>query len=257
MQRKTLSRIALAVLAGAILYSLSGFLIAPLLLERRLESVALQDPSSHVAIERVSVNPYTFRIVLTQTTLHAADGRRLVTAPRIEARLDAASLLKRDPVVHDLTVEQPEFLFVPSDHSASTRSPINAGLAFLTTDARALALARVGRLVLRGGSLRLGPSGASLDDPGMMADSQVAAFDLDLDFEMHHLDDIEPGDALFDVKATLRPSATLEGAGTLRLTDGRARLHGDFELNDTEIGTLSAGDSVFNKPARRCQGRSH
>ena len=237
------------LLAGAIVYSLSGFLVAPLLLERRLESVALQDPSSRVTIERVSVNPYTFRIVLTQTTLHAADGRRLVSVPRIEARLDAASLLKGDPVVRNLTIEQPAFLFAPPDQSASTRSPLNAGLAFLTTDARALALARVERLALRGGSFRLGPSGASLDDPSMTAAPRAADFDL----EIRHPDAIDPGDALFHVKATMPRSATLEGEGTLQVTDEGVRLDGDFELNDTEIEALSAGDAVFK--TRRIDAR--
>ncbi|MCA1780168.1 MAG: DUF748 domain-containing protein, partial [Xanthomonadaceae bacterium] len=229
------------LLAGAILYSLSGFLVAPLLLERRLESVALQDPSSRVAIERVSVNPYTFRIVLTQTTVHATDGRRLVSVPRIEAHVDAGSLLKGDPVVHNLTVERPEFLFVPAGPSASTRSPLNAGLAFLTADARALALTRIERLTLRGGSLRLGPSGASLDDPAMTDVSLVADFDL----EVGPLDTIDPGEARFHVTATMPRSATLEGEGTLRFTDEGVRLDGDFELIDAEIEASSASEVVF------------
>jgi hypothetical protein len=247
--RRTVYRFVIALAAGVILYSLVGFLLAPLLLERRLESGVPAPASSRVAIEHISVNPYTFRIVLSGTSLASADGRQIGTLPRIEARLDAGSLLKRDFVITEAMVERPE-LVMTSGRAGSGHSPFNAGLSFLVAGVRALAPGRIERLVLDNARIRLGTPARSLDAEVPTGAGEVADFDL----EAFELDPGQPSRARFTVNATLPRSATLAGEGRIAFTEQGFGLSGDFEFTDIAIETSSAGRMVVRAPSVVARG---
>ena len=83
------------------LYSLAGFVLAPHLVERWLNTTLASDAGQKLDIEGVALNPYTFVLSLTHVTLIRAQNPARVSIERIEARLDPKSLLERRWSFHD------------------------------------------------------------------------------------------------------------------------------------------------------------
>lgn len=249
MLLRSVYRVAIAIVAGAMLYSLVGFLFAPLLLKHQLESSQPRTSSSRVTIERVAVNPYTFRIDLFGTRLESTDGRYVVNLSRLEARLDVVSVLKRDPVITAVTIGGAD-VRVTLDPAKSESTHFSATLAFLMNGARALAPGRIERLTLSGSRLRVDASARSDDATGPSSANGGADFDL----EILDLDPTEPSQARFTVSATLPRSATLAGKGTVDVIGQDVRLTGDFELEYAEIEDRSSDKLVFRAPHVAAEG---
>jgi len=83
------------------LYSLAGFVLAPHLVERWLNTTLASNAGQKLDIEGVALNPYTFVLSLTHVTLIRAQNPARVSIARVEARLKPRSLIERRWSFHD------------------------------------------------------------------------------------------------------------------------------------------------------------
>jgi len=231
------------VAAGVLAYTLAGFLLAPQMLERKLQAQASAHGLARVAIERISVNPFSFRVVLTGTRLTSADGQLIASLPRIDARLAAGSVFGRSPVVRKATVERPEIRMVPEDSGNEGRS-FNAGLGFFASSLLTLAPERVEHLALSDGGLLFGADERASSPP----DEDGIGFSVEVrDFG-------SASRARYTAEVSLPDGAHVHGAGVIVLSDRITRLEGDFELRDIGIESTPTGERVFSSPRIRALG---
>ena len=135
------------------LYSLAGFVLAPHLVERWLNTTLASDAGQKLDIEGVALNPYTFVLSLTHVTLIRAQNPARVSVARIEARLDPKSLVERRWSFHD-AVELSKVAVHsqadgPADFAAGALSATG-----VTLDPRQPSLS-VGKLDIAGPSLQI------------------------------------------------------------------------------------------------------
>ncbi|MGH8194834.1 MAG: DUF748 domain-containing protein, partial [Woeseiaceae bacterium] len=77
---------ALAV-AGVALYTMAGFWIAPLVLERKLQAMVREETDLDLAIGAVAVNPFTLALALDNVTLFRPENPPVVSFERFEGRM--------------------------------------------------------------------------------------------------------------------------------------------------------------------------
>lgn len=252
MRSASVYRVAILLAAGGVICTVVGFLIAPWVVERRLETSETLPNENQVAIERVSINPFSGQIVLTQTVLTSADGRYVATLPRIEARLDARSLFRGSPELIEATLESPEIL-IPMDGAGVASSSIIDGLEFLAEGIRALVPRRVERLVIRSGRLRLGDPASAAEAAPLGRAATATEFDLELfGVDMPGVGERLP--ARFTLEAGLAGTGRIDGEGRFDLTEQSIRLEGDFQLRDIEIAAAPTEGSTFSAPRVLAEG---
>jgi outer membrane protein OmpA-like peptidoglycan-associated protein len=135
------------------LYSLAGFVLAPHLVERWLNTTLASDAGQKLDIEGVALNPYTFVLSLTHVTLIRAQNPARVSVARVEARLDPKSLIERRWSFRDAV----ELSRVAVHSQADGRADFTAGALSatgVTLDPRQPSVA-VGKLDIAGASLRI------------------------------------------------------------------------------------------------------
>lgn len=95
------------LLLAAGLYSAAGFLLLPWLLQREIPprlGALLEAP---VTVERVRANPWLLAVTVEGLRIEGRDARPLVSAARLHADLELASLWRRALVLRELHLEQP------------------------------------------------------------------------------------------------------------------------------------------------------
>ena len=130
--KRTLVILVVLALSGIALYALAGFLLAPRLIERKLEAMVGQGTGLTLAIEAVAVNPFTLTLSLDNVTLLRAENTSVMAVDRVDARVRAASFLERGWRLHDVVVVRPRVSLELADRSAAgassrTRPPATAG----------------------------------------------------------------------------------------------------------------------------------
>jgi hypothetical protein len=116
--KRTLTKLALLALAGVALYALAGFLLAPRLIEHKLEAMVGQETGLTLAIEATAVNPFNLTLSLNNVTLFRPENTPVASIDRIDARLRAASLVERAWLLHDVVIQRPRVSLKPADGDA-------------------------------------------------------------------------------------------------------------------------------------------
>lgn len=127
MQRTFFNRVAVLVLIAVALYTGAGFLLAPRLLQAWMEAAVAEHSDQSLRIREVKFNPFTFRLVLTDTTLQDPNDDRLLGIPGVSARVDltrvfAGTLVFRDADIRDARISSPadgDIVAAPRLHASS------------------------------------------------------------------------------------------------------------------------------------------
>jgi len=86
------------LLAGIVLYTLAGFVLAPQLVKRWIEAVVTADSGRTLVAEAVAFNPYTFEVSFTNLTLYDRENKAAFSIKRFDAVLDPRSVSRQQPV---------------------------------------------------------------------------------------------------------------------------------------------------------------
>lgn len=127
MHRTFFTRVAVLILIAVALYTGAGFLLAPRLLQTWIEAALGEHSDQRLRIREVTFNPFTFGLVLTDTTLQDSNDDRLLSIPVVSARADltsvfAGALVFRDADMRDARISSPadgDIVAVPRLHAAS------------------------------------------------------------------------------------------------------------------------------------------
>lgn len=257
--RRNLWTILTFLVTGIALYTLAGFLVAPQLVKRWIETVITADSGGRLEAERIAFNPYTFEVSFTNLTLYDGENKAAFSIGRSEAVLDLRSLSEQRPIFSG-TVEL----------TAVEASPATAGEFYLA----------VRRIAADGAALHPGAATVErlhIDEPEMhlrrnstgelnlpavlrqlLVDTAAGRLEFDaMDFNdgrLRFLDDAVSPPARFDadaVNARLEvrdPDSTVSTAATVkgRLTAPAGgeidvewqRIHGD---DNTELSITANG----------------
>ncbi len=120
--KRTLVILAVLALSGVALYALAGFLLAPRLIERKLEAMVGQDTGLTLAIETAAVNPFTLTLSLDNVTLFRRENTPVVAVDRIDARIRAASLGQRGWLLRDVVIRRPRVSLRSAGHEGDEAS---------------------------------------------------------------------------------------------------------------------------------------
>lgn len=139
LHRTFVIKIAVFVLIGVALYSGAGFLLAPHLFKNWMEATVAEHSEQRLHVQKVTFNPFTFRLTLTDTSLQKPNDDRQLTIPRIVARVDltkivARTLVFREAELRDLRIATPtdgEIVMAPRAHAASINVDLSNDSTFV------------------------------------------------------------------------------------------------------------------------------
>ena len=99
----------IGLVAGVVLYTITGFLIAPRAIKLWIESPNVSGPTCRLRVQQVYVNPFTMFLSLENVTLFGQENKVFVSATRAETKLWTVGMLQgegpgRDIAVRDLIV---------------------------------------------------------------------------------------------------------------------------------------------------------
>ncbi len=119
-----------AVLICILLYALLGFLVAPWLAKKNATNIARDKFGAELALDDVSINPFTFTLDIENVKFSGPDGKALAHVGSVHADFQATSLFSDTLKFAEVRIEQPEFFirrdaagefnftFLTSQHSA-------------------------------------------------------------------------------------------------------------------------------------------
>ena len=117
-RRRTLL-IALALIAGLVLvYALGGFFLAPWLAKREVPRIAAEQLGARARVAEVAFNPFTLRLRVTGFALETQGGNPLLAFREATADIGWRSLTRRELVLSQLTLRDPEVRVEISDKGA-------------------------------------------------------------------------------------------------------------------------------------------
>ncbi len=139
LHRTLFIKIAVFVLVGVALYSGAGFLLAPHLFKNWMEAKVAEQSEQRLHVQKVSFNPFTFRLTLTDASLQEPNDDRLLTIPRFVARVDltkivARTLLFREAELRDFRIATPadgDIVMAPLVHAASINVDLSNDSTFV------------------------------------------------------------------------------------------------------------------------------
>ena len=139
LHRTFFIKIAVFFLVGVALYSGAGFLLAPHLFKNWMEATVAEHSEQRLHVQKVTFNPFTFRLTLTDASLQEPNDDRLLTIPGIVARVDltkivARTLVFREAELRDLRIATPadgEIVMAPRVHAASINVDLSNDSAFV------------------------------------------------------------------------------------------------------------------------------
>ena len=99
----------IGLVAGVVLYTITGFLIAPRAIKLWIESPNVSGPTCRLRVQQVYVNPFTMFLSFENVTLFGQENKVFVSATRAETKLWTVGMLQgegpgRDIDVRDLLV---------------------------------------------------------------------------------------------------------------------------------------------------------
>ncbi len=105
--RFPLGKNLLIVTAVLLVYALAGFVLAPPLIKRQLESYVRTDLGRRLSIERVRLNPFRLSLELEGASMTEADGTPLLTFDRFGANVELRSLADWAWVFSEVRLDRP------------------------------------------------------------------------------------------------------------------------------------------------------
>lgn len=101
-------RIALGIVVALVLFGLLGFFAAPPIIRSQLASRASTALDRPVAVERVSLNPFTLKLTIEGLHVGEKDGKTpFVDVGKLTANASWASLFRLAPILDSLTLDRP------------------------------------------------------------------------------------------------------------------------------------------------------
>ncbi|KAG9545808.1 hypothetical protein KCV01_g24472, partial [Aureobasidium melanogenum] len=101
-------RIALGIVVALVLFGLLGFFAAPPIIRSQLASRASTALDRPVAVERVSLNPFTLKLTIEGLHVSEKDGKTpFVDVGKLTANASWASLFRLAPILDSLTLDRP------------------------------------------------------------------------------------------------------------------------------------------------------
>ena len=99
----------IGLVAGVVLYTITGFLIAPRAIKLWIESPNVSGPTCRLRVQQVYVNPFTMFLSFENVTLFGQENKVFVSATRAETKLWTVGMFQgegpgRDIAVRDLIV---------------------------------------------------------------------------------------------------------------------------------------------------------
>ena len=128
----------IGLVAGVVLYTITGFLIAPRAIKLWIESPSVSGPTCRLRVQQVYVNPFTMFLSLKDVTLFEQENNMYVSAARAETSIWTVGMLRnekpgRDVAMRGLLVRTTDsdstILTVPRAYAQSVT--LGAGATFI------------------------------------------------------------------------------------------------------------------------------
>lgn len=160
-------KLRLAIIAALLgIYSLAGFVVAPIIVRHLLENTVSETLKRPVSVERVRFNPYTFTLAVSNLALADEAAGQLVTLDRLEVNAQISSVFRQALVLKSVILEAPRIHIIrtaPDGFNFSDLMAAPTGPAPDSPDASAQAF----RLVL--GQLQISRGSLQFDDTTLEA----------------------------------------------------------------------------------------
>lgn len=223
--------VVIAVLAGIALYALAGFLLAPAFLKRELEATVADRTASTVAVEQVSVNPFTLGVALRNFRLDKPADQLALSVARMDAQVHVASLLKRTWIIRILAFDEPRLAVQVAGRDGRWLARLTDALANTAATLAASVDADLARLRVSRGELRITTDPAGAEPSG----SPLELADLQL--RIDNLDAAPSERSDFALSASVSGSGHLDGSGWL--TREPAALEAAVAVSGLDLAALS------------------
>ena len=99
-------------LSALILYAILGIVVLPLILKPQLIEIVQQETNAKLSIEKLSFNPFFFKLSLEKTQLSSLNDKSLVSFKSLLIDVDVYSLFMGALHVKDIVLERPEISVV-------------------------------------------------------------------------------------------------------------------------------------------------
>jgi hypothetical protein len=208
LQASIWTRFAVVLIAGAALYVLAGFLLAPNLIKSAIATAISNRTGHSVAIERVAVNPLNLTVELSNLFIDGPASTPIFSIARAEARVHIATLFGAGWVIRKLILDAPHLSIPVSADAQDSFVQLLASLAPAVRADESVPALHITQLWIRRGEMRLTARGTGVEIP--LLPFEFAAIDLAL----NNLGTRTGTRADFTLAATVNESASLHAVGT-------------------------------------------
>ena len=94
--------------ALVVLYSLAGFVVAPIVVRHLLQHTVSETLHRTVSVDMIRFNPYTFTLALRDLSVADETATRLIGWDRLEVNAQMSSVFRQALVLKSVTLEGPQ-----------------------------------------------------------------------------------------------------------------------------------------------------